>query len=121
MLMFLRAWGLEKQWNGYKSPYYAVNLEINLPYPETVHEFFHYKYSNDKYETKLYQYIFLIGFFFGVRPPSELCNITIDNIKINNMGKGVITVIEAKKHGRKRTLVPEKYLLSSKVHKSLKN
>ena len=30
-------------------------------------------------------------------------------------------MIETKKHGRKRTLVPEKYLLSSKVHKSLKN
>ncbi len=121
MLMFLRAWGKERQWNGYKSPYYAVNQEIILPYPETVHNFFHYKYSNETYETKLYQYIFFIGFFFGVRPPSELCNMTIDNIKINSRGKGMITVIEAKKHGRKRTLVPEKYLLSSKVHKSLKN
>jgi len=46
---------------------------------------------------------------------------TIDNVKINSKGKGMITVIEAKKHGRKRTLVPETYLLSSKVHKSLKN
>jgi len=121
MLMFLKAWGIEKQWNRYKSPYYATNQDIILPYPETVHDFFHYKYSNDKYENKLYQYIFFIGFFFGVRPPSEICNMTLDNIRINKNGKGMITVIEAKKHGRKRVLVPEKYILSSKVHKSLKN
>ncbi len=121
MLMFLRAWGMEKQWSGYKSPYYAAHHEITLPYPETVHKFFHYNYSNNKYENKLYQYIFFIGFFFGVRPPSELCNMTIDNIRINTNGKGMVTIIETKKHGRKRTLVPEKYLLSSRVHKSLKN
>jgi len=35
MLMFLRAWGMEKQWNGYKAPFYPHNAEIVLPYPET--------------------------------------------------------------------------------------
>ncbi len=121
MKMFLRAWGMEKQWQPYKAPPIPCNDEIVIPSPDTVHKFFDYRYSDDAYEDKLYQYIFYIGFLVGMRPPSEIANMNLENIHISDDGGGSLTIVEEKKHGRRRTIIPEKYILSSPTRKSLKN
>jgi integrase len=121
MLMFLRAWGVEKQWPKYRPPPVPQNEDIGVPPPETVHKFFTYKYSDDPYENKLYQYLFYIGFLCGMRPPSELANMDLDNIKIYDNGYGRITLIEDKKHKKRRIINPEKFIMSSPTRKSLSN
>ena len=35
------------------------------------------------YTTKLYQYLFFVGFTIGMRPPSELCNLDVTDIVID--------------------------------------
>ena len=44
----------------------------------------------------------------------------LENIHINE-GIGTITIIEDKKYGKRRTIIPEKYILSSPTRKSLFN
>ena len=121
MKMFMRAWGFDKRWPQYRVPFCPENVEILLPYPETVNKFFHYEYCSDRYENVLYQYILFTGFMLGMRPPSEICNLKNNDVHIAPNGRGSITITETKKHGRKRTIVPEKFILTSKVHKSLLN
>lgn len=120
MTMFLRAYGIADNWVKYKAPHYTPNNDIVIPYPETVNKFFSYQYSSDEYETKLYQYLFFTGFTIGMRPPSELCNLTVDDITIDG-DRGSITITETKKRGKKRTLIPERFILISPNRKSLKN
>ena len=120
MIMFLRAYGIADNWMKYRAPHYAPTIDILIPYPETVNQFFTYEYSKDKYETKLYQYLFFLGFTIGMRPPSELCNLDLADIKIDGK-RGSITITETKKHGNKRTLIPERFILVSPNRKSLKN
>jgi hypothetical protein len=57
----------------------------------------------------------------GWRVPSEIIEMTIDDVVIDSNGRGCITITETKKHRQKRTILPEKSILSSKVHKSFKN
>jgi len=92
-----------------------------LPYPETVHQFFHYKYSTNKYETALYQYMFFFGFMVGVRAPSEILNMKVSDVHFEEKNRGYLVITETKKHNNQRTIIPEKAILNSKVHKSLKN
>jgi len=120
MTMFLRAYGIVDDWIKYRAPHYQPNDDIVIPYPEIVNKFFNYEYSRDKYETKLYQYMFFLGFTIGMRPPSELCNLNVTDIKIDGK-RGSITITETKKHGHKRTLIPERFILVSPNRKSLKN
>ena len=118
--MFLRAYGLADNWMKYRAPHYTPTNDIVIPYPETVNKFFTFEYSSDTYETKLYQYLFFLGFTIGMRPPSELCNLNISDVKIDGK-RGSITITETKKHGNKRTLIPERFILVSPNRKSLKN
>jgi integrase len=120
MTMFLKAYGIADNWVKYRAPHYTPNSDIVIPYPEIVNKFFSYDYSEDPYETKLYQYLFFAGFTIGMRPPSELANLDLDDITIDGE-RGSITITETKKHGKRRTLIPERFILISPNKKSLKN
>ena len=119
MRMFLRAYGIPI-WD-YKLPYAPKSHKRILPFPDVVNKFFHYEYSKDPYENALYQYLFFHSFMIGWRVPSEIIEMTTDDIIIDSNGRGCITITETKKHRQKRTILPEKSILSSKVHKSFKN
>jgi len=119
MQMFLHAFNIPV-WP-YRPPSAPTNNERNLPYPNTVRNFFYHEYSKDSYESALYQYLFYHSFMIGMRIPSELCKLSINDITIDNDGTGSITITETKKHNSRRTIAPESYILSSRSHKSIKN
>jgi site-specific recombinase XerD len=134
IMMFLRSYGMKKEelelWaQVLKTPPVSINEKVNFVYPQDVHKFFTYEgYSKNRnynlrvYENKLFQHIAFLGFNFGMRCPSEIVNITLDMVKINKDGTGHITIIEKKKHGRERDLIPyDKKILSSKAYKTPKN
>lgn len=106
--MFLRAYGLPL-WP-YKPPKRQEPRLRMLPMPEIVHQFFHYKYSKDKYETALYRTLFKIGFLVGCRPPSELWAFKTTDLHINNDLTGGIIVTEVKKRNKKHPLLPTKQI-----------
>jgi len=118
MRMFLRAYGIPR-WD-YKLPPIPKSRKRILPYPDTVNQFFNYEYSKDSYKNALFQYIFFHSFLIGWRPPSEIVSMTVDNVIIE-ADKGSIVIDETKKYGSLRTLIPEKAVMTSKVHKSFKN
>lgn len=119
MQLFLKAYGMSI-WN-YKPPSKPRSHKRILPYPETVHKFFTYKFTRSKYETALYQYMFFFGFMIGVRAPSEIIEMKVGDVKFESKKRGYIIITETKKHRSQRLIIPEKAMLNSKVHKSLKN
>jgi len=118
MRMFLRAYGIPK-WD-YKLPAMPKSHKRMLPYPKTVNRFFNYEYSKDSYENALYLYLFFHSFLIGWRVPSEIVSMTVDNVILDD-DKGYIIITETKKRKSQRTLIPEKAIINSRVHKSLKN
>ena len=119
MKMFLKAYGIPL-WT-YKPPSTPKAHRRILPFPDVVYKFFHYPYSEDDYENTLYQYLFCHSFLIGWRVPSEICELTTNDVVINDNGTGCIVITEVKKHRSQRTLFPGKQLLISKTHKSFKN
>jgi integrase len=119
MQMFLKAYGMPI-WD-YKAPSIPQSHKRVLPYPETVNKFFNFKYSENEYETALYQYMFFFGFMVGVRIPSELIELKVSDVFFDSKKRGYVIITETKKHRALRTVIPEKAVLNSKVHKSLKN
>jgi integrase len=119
MRMFLNAFGITP-WP-YKPPLAPEHKKRNLPFPGTVREFFYYDYSKDPYERALYQYLFSHSFLIGWRVPSEPCEMTLNDVIIDSDGFGSVTITEPKKNRSERTIVPEKHILSSLSHKSLRN
>jgi len=119
MKMFLRAYAIAEY--DYKLPYAPKSHKRMLPFPDVVNKFFHYRYSKDEYENALYQYLFFHSFMIGWRVPSEIIEMTVEDVIIDSNGRGSITITETKKHRQKRTVLPETCVLSSKVHKSFKN
>jgi integrase len=119
MRMFLKAYCIDN-WSYRAPPAPKPPMRI-LPFPETVHKFFHFKYSKDNYETKLYQYLFFFGFLVGVRPPSEIVELKIEDVYLDDNGRSYLIVTEPKKYKSKRVVVPEKQIILSRTSKSLKN
>jgi len=118
MRMFLRAYGIPR-WE-YKLPSIPHSHKRMLPYPEMVNRFFNHQYSKDPYENALYQYIFFHSFLIGWRVPSEIVSMRVSDIVLDG-DKGYIVITETKKHRSQRTLIPERAIMISKVHKSFKN
>jgi len=134
IMMFLRAYGFEKDdlriWSiVLKTPPITINDEIEFVYPRDVHKFYTYeKYSKKKhfetrtYENKLFQHIAFMGFNFGMRCPSEIISLNVEDIVINSDGTGYIRISEKKKRGRRRKIIPyNKNVLSSLAYKTPKN
>lgn len=91
-----------------------------LPFPETVKQFFTYKYTKNRDENIALQYLFFHGFLLGIRPPSELCSLTTDHVILEE-NRGYIIITETKKRDSQRMLIPEYEVLTDYRHKSLKN
>jgi integrase len=125
VLMFLRAYNqYSDHWKKLVKtpPVYENEDNIEVPFPNTVNELYHATYSKNKYENVLLQTIIFLGFNFGMRPPSEICNLDLDDIIINKDGTGYIRIHEDKKGGKQRIIIPfNKNILSSKVFKTPKN
>lgn len=121
MELFLRAYAIDLRNWYYKLPTLPRHKKRVIPYPEIVHNLFHYQYSSDPYENALYQYIMFHNFFIGWRVPSEPCIMTVNDVDIDNKGRGTITITETKKRNSKRTIIPEKSILSAPTYKSFKN
>lgn len=119
--MFLRAYHFDLNTWFYKLPTLPRHKRRIIPYPETVYQLINYQYSNESYENALYQYLMFHNFFIGWRVPSEPCAMTINDVVIDNKGRGSITITETKKQRSKRTVIPDKSILSAKTCKSFKN
>lgn len=119
MRMFLKAYGLPI-WD-YKPPTPPKSNKKILPFPETVREFWHYKYDTNRYQRKLIQYMFFIGFNVGMRIPSEIANLKTTDIIFNKNGSCILTITETKKHNSERTIILPYELSTDPHHKSLKN
>jgi len=114
--MFLDAYGISL-WP-YKPPSKPKHKKRNLPMPNTVRDFFYYKYSKNPFENALYQYIYQLGFLVGWRAPSEICEMKTTDIDLDS---GTVIITETKKHKSERTIIPEPFILTSKSHKSFYN
>jgi len=125
VLMFLKAFKqYTEDWKKYVRTPPIITNEDNtyVPFPKTVNKLYHAKYSKDKYENILLQTIVFMGFNFGMRPPSEICNLNLEDITINEDGTGYIRIHEDKKHGKHRLIYPyNKTVISSPVFKTPKN
>ena len=119
MRMFLRSYGIS-EWN-YRLPTAPKSHKRILPFPDVVYKFFHHQYSKDKYENTLFQYLFYHSFMIGWRVPSEICEMTTNDVILNGDGTGCIVITEPKKHRSQRTVFPRKQILDSRTHKSFKN
>lgn len=119
MKMFLKAYHIDN-WSYRPPPGPKPAMRI-LPFPETVHKFFTYKYSKNLYETKLYQYIFFFGFLVGVRAPSEIVELKVSDVYLEDNGRSYLIVTEPKKYKSQRVVVPEKQIMITPTCKSLKN
>ena len=124
-LMFLKAFRqYTEDWKEYVRTPPIVTSEDNtyIPFPSTVNKLYHAKFSDDKYENILLQTIVFTGFNFGMRPPSEICNLNLEDVVINSDGTGYIRIHEDKKHGKHRLIYPyNKTVLSSSVFKTPRN
>jgi len=124
MQMFLFAYGIHyglgTEWD-YNPPAARRPRKRMLPLPETVNKFFTYNYSQDEYENALYQYLFFHSFLIGWRVPSEIVTMKTSDVKLDASIPHLI-ITEPKKRSNTRTLFDiEQAILTSPVHKSLKN
>jgi len=120
--MFLRAYKqFTKEWREYlilpkkrgglKTPFVLM--------PSQVNELYHGTFGQTIYENVLSQTIVFILINFGMRPPSEIINLNMENININTNGAGYIWIKEDKKNGIERQYFPyDKKVLSSKVYRT---
>jgi hypothetical protein len=119
MKMFLRAYNINN-WSYRPPPGPKPAIRI-LPLPEVVNKRYNYKYSKDRYEKKLYQYLFYYGFLVGVRTPSEILELKTTDVYFEDFGRSYLIITEPKKYKSKRVVVPRSTIMTSRRHKSLKN
>jgi len=124
MQTFLTAYGIPfgkgTIWN-YKPPTPQRPRQRVLPLPQTVSKFFTYEYERDEYKRTFLQYVFCHSFLIGWRTPSEIVNMKVTDIHLDAQIPYII-ITETKKRSSTRPLFNlESALLTSPVHKSLKN
>jgi len=119
MKMFLRSYNINN-WSYRPPPGPKPAMRI-LPFPEIVNKFFTYKYSKNRYENKLYQYLFHFGFLIGLRTPSEILELKTTDVYFEDFGRSYLIITEPKKYKSKRVVVPRKTIMTSQRQKSLKN
>lgn len=91
-------------------------------FPKKLNELYHGNFADTEYENVLFQTIIFLVANFGMRPPSEIINLDLQNITINKDGTGYIWIKEDKKGGIERQYIPfDKKVLSSKVYRTPAN
>lgn len=118
MKMFLKSYGMEI-WD-YKPPGFPLYRAKVVPFPDQVNQFLHLKYSSDKYENALIQYMLTHNFIIGWRIPSEPIMMKTNDVFIDGNDRGFIKITEPKKHHSTRKVTPIE-ILTSKQKKSFKN
>jgi len=125
MLMFLRAYNLYTEtWKQLVKTPPVIDTDdyVEVPFPSVINELYHAKYSDNKYENTLLQTIVFMDINFGMRPPSEICNLNLGDVIINKDRTGYIKIHEEKKRGKCRVIIPfNKNVLSSPVFKTVGN
>ena len=116
--MFLKAYGMDDRLWFYKLPPKAKTTKRIIPLPQIVYKLINSKYSADPYENALYQYLFAHSFWIGWRVPSEIVNMKVSDVDIEN---GCIYITETKKHKSIRQIYPDKVIMDGKTRKSFKN
>jgi len=124
MQTFLKAYGIPfgegTEWD-YKPPSAQRPRRRILPLPNIVNQFFTHKYVEDAYECALYQYLFFHSFLIGWRVPSEIIAMKTTDVQLDAPIPHII-ITEPKKRNNTRALFNlETSLLTSRVHKSIKN
>lgn len=115
---YLKIVGINPDDIRYKPPILPEKSDKQVPKPETVHKLLTFKYSKDHYENSLIQYLLTHNFIIGWRVPSEPTIMKVSDIDFDN---GSIVITEPKKHKRKRIIIPEEDILTSRRYKSFKN
>jgi len=123
IMMFAKAFGMEDIFKKYKLPHMSYSPSIDLPFPYTVKRFWTYQYYPNikSYMNKLVQTLHFHNFMIGMRAPSELANMKVSNVEIDERGNGIIKIVQQKRHGKLRIISPRKEVLSSHKYKSFKN
>ena len=125
IFMFLRAFKqFTPEWKEYvKLP--KKRRGTSTPFvlfPSMLNKLYHGAYGKTQYENVLFQTIIFTVANFGMRPPSEIINLDLQSIVINNDGTGYIWIKEDKKGGIERQYFPfNKKVLSSKVYRTPAN
>jgi len=105
---------LPKKRGGRKDPF--------VLFPSKLNKLYHAKYGKSEYENVLCQTIVFTLANFGMRPPSEIINLDLENVVINEDGTGYIWIKEDKKGEIERQYLPfDKKVLSSKVYRTIGN
>jgi len=125
VFMFLRAFKqFTDEWKEYvKLP--KKRRGTSTPFvlfPKMLNHLYHGSYGKTHYEDVLFQTIVFTVANFGMRPPSEIINLDLQNVVINKDGTGYIWIKEDKKGGIERQYFPfDKKVLSSRVYRTPAN
>jgi len=118
----LKSLGIQP-WECLNSEYKETTSEWTLPPDDLVARFWtdvdHLReHTRSRYLAQTYAYIFHFGFNTGVRPPSEIVNLDIGDVDLDNRR---IVVTEDKKRGDRRLLedLPE-FVMTANNAKSLR-
>lgn len=112
-----KAFGIDADKWGYRPPHKPKPKTNIIPLPKEVKHLTGYKYTTDKYQNALIQYILYHGFLLGLRP-SEMVILKTTDLYLN---QGYIIIREPKKYNQERQIFPEKELLTSPRRKSFSN
>ena len=126
ILTFARAFGIPdiqriKDYRLPQMPDNSDNYEVPLPYVVNKFSKFQFFPNIKSAENKFFQTLHFLNFMIGPRAPSELAIMQCSHVHIDERGNGVLSYPQPKRHGKLRTIALSKAILSSKVHKSLKN
>jgi len=115
MLKFL---GVD-EWGSLKQPYEELEPHGTLLPEDVVPCFWLDELHEDSYLAAVYAHIFHFGFNTGVRPPSEIVALDVDDVDCDARR---VTVTEVKKGGKQHDIEPvETFVLDGPNSKSLKN
>lgn len=90
-----------------------------LPADDLVRQFWTKRLSRHPYTAATYAHIFHFGFHVGVRPPSEICALDVDDVDFD---AGRIVITEVKKGDQRRAIEDlEPFVLTAHNSKSLWN
>jgi len=106
----------KNEWN-YTPPDVPKPKPRQIPSPGTVHKLTHFKYSTDRYETKLYQYMCFFSFFCGFRPNSEMSILKVDDF---DSELGELVFYQPKVKAWRTKILPQR-VIKSKNTKNITN
>jgi len=105
------------EWS-YRLPSMPQARPTLLPLPDQAHNLIHHVYDRDDYRNALTQYFLMHSYMIGMRSPSELVNLRVTDIDLDN---NIMVITEKKKGNKKRILALSETLMNSRWTKSMRN